>query len=141
MVDWVQEGMDAPKTPTEMPPKPASRSKPDGVSARTLMGRLERQSGQLAVIQAKLDDTVEELERQRDEARLLRQAFEDERSARERLQTQVTHERTVRQEAERSAEEAHVTVAALESQLQLLRAQLASSEDKNGRRRLFGSRR
>jgi chromosome segregation ATPase len=142
MVEWVQEGTDA--TTRSSRRKPARSTRDDGetreaaLSARTLMGRLERQSGQVAILKSKLEETTRELEQQREEGRLLRSAFEDERAGRERLQAQAERDRAARVDAERSAEEAHVTASALEGKLQLLRAQVKALEHETGRRRRFG---
>jgi chromosome segregation ATPase len=104
------------------------------VSAKTLMGRLEQQSGQLAVVQAELDETKRALDNQREEAALLREAFEAERAARKRVEGQLAREQEARREADRGADHAHATTNALEGQLAFLRAQLKAQERKPGRR-------
>jgi chromosome segregation ATPase len=145
MVERVQEGTDATdkgaRRNAARPERDAAEGREASVSARTLMGRLERQSGQLAIVKEKLEETSRELDEQREEVRLLRRAFEDERAARERLQAQLTRERAARANADRSADEAHVTASAMEGQVQLLRAQLNALEQETSRRRAFGLRR
>jgi len=149
MVGSVEEGTeakDASKATTRR--KATSRSTRNGgdgreatVSAKTLMGRLERQSGQLAIVEAKLRETERALDQEREEARLLRRAFEDERAARERLQAQLKRERSARADADRSVDEARTTVSALESQLQLLRAKVKALDHELRHRGRFRLRR
>jgi len=141
-VDWVQDGTEATKNTRRKPPARAARDdrevREGNVSAKALMARLERQSGQLAIAQTKVEEMTKALEREREEARLLRKAFEDERAGREQIQNQLNRERAARAEADRNAEEAQVTASALEGELQLVRAQL---EDLRRRRHRFSLRR
>jgi chromosome segregation ATPase len=145
MVGDVEEGTDATKGTTRRKPARSNRNGGEGreaaVSAKTLMGRLERQSGELAIVEAKLRETERALDQEREEARLLRQAFEDERAARERLQAQLKRERRSREEADRGVEEARATVSALEGQLQLLRAKVKALEHETRHRGRFRLRR
>lgn len=142
MVGDVEEGTEATKGTTR---RKAARSTRNGgeaaVSAKTLMGRLERQSGELAIVEAKLRETERALDQEREEARLLRRAFEDERAARERLQAQLKRERGAHEEADRVVDEARATVSALEGQLQLLRAKVKALEHETRHRGRFRLRR
>jgi hypothetical protein len=141
----VEEGTEATKGPARRKPAGAASNggedREAAVSARTLMGRLERQSGKLAIVEAKLRETERSLDQEREEGRLLRKAFEDERAARERLQAQLKRERGAHADADRSAEEARATASALEGQLQLLRAKVKALEHEVRHRGRFRLRR
>jgi chromosome segregation ATPase len=142
MVGWVQEGTDATKgTAARRKPARSNRNGGEGrdasVSAKTLMGRLERQSGELAILETKLRETERALEHEREEARLLRRAFEDERASSERLQAQLKREHAARADADREVEEVRATATALDGKLQLLGAQLKALQHEKRSRRLF----
>jgi chromosome segregation ATPase len=107
------------------------------VSAKTLLARLEKQAAQLAVVRAKRDETRRALRSERAQLTKLQQELDAELSARQQIEAQLTRERAEREEAERAAEEAHITANALGGQLQLLRAQLETLEKQTHRRRLF----
>jgi chromosome segregation ATPase len=110
------------------------------VSAKTLLARLEKQAAQLAVVRAKRDETRRALRQERAQLTKLQHQLDAELSARQQIEAQLTRERAEREEAERAAEEAHITANALGGQLQLLRAQLETLEKQAHRRRLFRRR-
>lgn len=104
------------------------------ISPRTLLTRLEQQSGQLGILRSKLDETRQAAARERDAAQAAQSALEEERRNRERLEANLNRERSARQQAEETLEESRATASALEAQHHLLRAQLKSREHKSGRR-------
>jgi chromosome segregation ATPase len=106
------------------------------LSPRTLLTRLEQQSGQLGILRSKLDETRKTAAREHEAAQAAQQALEEERRNRERLEANLKRERAARQQAEETLEESRATASALEAQHHLLRAQLKALEPK-GRRRLF----
>lgn len=105
------------------------------LSPRTLLTRLEQQSGQLAILRSKLDETRRAAVREREAAQTAQQALEEERRSREQLEGVVKRERSARLQAEDALEDSRATASALEAQHHLLRAQLKAVEHK--RRRLF----
>jgi chromosome segregation ATPase len=106
------------------------------LSPRTLLTRLEQQSGQLGILRSKLDETRKTAAREHEAAQAAQQALEEERRNRERLEGNLKRERAARQQAEETLEESRATASALEAQHHLLRAQLKALEPR-GRRRLF----
>jgi chromosome segregation ATPase len=106
------------------------------ISPRTLLTRLEQQSGQLGILRSKLDETRREAAREREAGQAAREALGEERRNRERVEANLKRERAARQQAEETLEESRATASALEAQHHLLRAQLKALEHK-GRRRLF----
>jgi hypothetical protein len=106
------------------------------LSPRTLLTRLEQQSGQLAILRSKLDEVRQEAAREREAAHAAQATLEEERSNRERVEGNLKRERAARQQAEETLEESRATASALEAQHHLLRAQLKALEHK-GRRRLL----
>jgi hypothetical protein len=104
------------------------------VSARTLLSRLEQQSGQLAVLRQKLEETESGLLKEREASRGARGALEEERRTRARLEASLRRERAARQQAEGAADEARATASALEAQHHLLRAQLKALQHETRRR-------
>jgi hypothetical protein len=105
------------------------------LSPRTLLTRLEQQSGQLGILRSKLDETRKLASRERQAAETAQQALEAERRAREQVEAALQRERAARQQAEETLEESRATASALEAQHHLLRAQLKAHEHK--RRGLF----
>jgi len=110
------------------------------LSPRTLLTRLEQQSGQLAILRSKLDETRQAATREREGSQAALQALEEERRNRERLEANLKRERSARQQAEDTLEESRATASALEAQHHLLRAQLKANEHQ-GRRGLFRRKR
>ena len=106
------------------------------LSPRTLLTRLEQQSGQLGILRSKLDETRKEAAREREAARAAQAALEQERAGRGQLEATLKRERAARKQAEETLEESRATASALEAQHHLLRAQLKALEHK-GRGRLF----
>jgi chromosome segregation ATPase len=106
------------------------------LSPRTLLTRLEQQSGQLGILRSKLDETRKTAAREHEAAQAAQQALEEERRNRERVEANLKRERAARQQAEETLEESRATASALEAQHHLLRAQLKALEPK-GRRHLF----
>ena len=106
------------------------------LSPRTLLTRLEQQSGQLGILRSKLDETRKTAAREHEAAQAAQQALEEERRNRERIEANLKRERSARQQAEETLEESRATASALEAQHHLLRAQLKALEH-HGRRRLF----
>ena len=106
------------------------------LSPRTLLTRLEQQSGQLGILRSKLDETRKQAAREREAAQAAARALEEERRAREQVEATLKRERSARQQAEETLEESRTTASALEAQHHLLRAQLKALEHKR-RRGLF----
>jgi chromosome segregation ATPase len=106
------------------------------LSPRTLLTRLEQQSGQLGILRSKLDESRKTAVREHEAAQAAQQALEEERRNHERLEANLKRERAARQQAEETLEESRATASALEAQHHLLRAQLKALEPK-GRRRLL----
>jgi chromosome segregation ATPase len=106
------------------------------LSPRTLLTRLEQQSGQLGILRSKLDETRKLAAREREAAHTAQEALEEERRNRVALEGNLKRERSARQQAEDTLEESRTTASALEAQHHLLRAQLKALEHK-GRRGLF----
>jgi chromosome segregation ATPase len=106
------------------------------LSPRTLLTRLEQQSGQLGILRSKLDETRKLASRERQAAEAAGHALAEERRAREQAEAALKRERAARQQAEETLEESRTTASALEAQHHLLRAQLKALEHK-GRGRLF----
>jgi vacuolar-type H+-ATPase subunit I/STV1 len=104
------------------------------LSPRTLLTRLEQQSGQLGILRSKLDETRQSLAREQESAQAAIAALEEERGNRERLETNLKRERSARQQAEETLDESRATASALEAQHHLLRAQMKAMEN-NSRRR------
>ena len=109
------------------------------LSPRTLLTRLEQQSGQLGILRSKLDESRKAAAREHEAAQAAQQALEEERRNRERVEGNLKRERAARQQAEETLEESRATASALEAQHHLLRAQLKALEPK-GRRRLLRRR-
>ena len=105
------------------------------LSPRTLLTRLEQQSGQLGILRSKLDETRKLAAREREAAQAAKQALEEERRNRVALEGTLKRERSARQQAEEALEDSRATASALEAQHHLLRAQLKAHEHK--RRGLF----
>ena len=105
------------------------------LSPRTLLTRLEQQSGQLGILRSKLDETRKLAAREREAAQAAQQALEGERRNRAALEGTLKRERSARQQAEEALEDSRATASALEAQHHLLRAQLKAHEHK--RRGLF----
>lgn len=140
MVDHVQNAAPNAKAGGQRA-KRAERAAPDqDVSAQSLLRRLEQQSGQLAILRSKLDETRKALAQEREAARSSREGLEEERRTRERAEANLKRERSVRQQAEGTAEEARALASALEAQHHLLGAKLKALEHGTGRRR-FGLKR
>jgi hypothetical protein len=140
MVDHVQNGAPNAKAGGQRA-KRTERAAPDqDVSAQSLLKRLEQQSGQLAILRSKLDETRKALVQEREASRSSREGLEEERRTRERAEANLKRERVVRQQAEGTAEEARALASALEAQHHLLSAKLKVLEHNSGRRR-FGRRR
>jgi chromosome segregation ATPase len=106
------------------------------LSPRTLLTRLEQQSGQLGILRSKLDETRKLAAREREAAHAAQEALEEERRNRVALEGNLKRERSARQQAEDTLEESRTTASALEAQHHLLRAQLKALEHK-GRRGLL----
>ena len=107
------------------------------LSPRTLLTRLEQQSGQLGILRSKLDETRKLAAREREAAQAAQQALEEERRNRTSLEGTLKRERSARQQAEEALEDSRATASALEAQHHLLRAQLKAHEHKSGRRGLL----
>jgi chromosome segregation ATPase len=107
------------------------------LSPRTLLTRLEQQSGQLGILRSKLDETRKLAAREREAAQAAQQALEEERRNRASLEGTLKRERSARQQAEEALEDSRATASALEAQHHLLRAQLKAHEHKSGRRGLL----
>ena len=107
------------------------------LSPRTLLTRLEQQSGQLGILRSKLDETRQEAAREREAAQA---ALETERAGRGQLEATLQRERAARKQAEETLEESRATASALEAQHHLLRAQVKAFEHKS-RGRLFRRKR
>src|SRR5918998_3998961 len=137
MVDHVQNTASNAKAGT---PKTKRAAPEQDVSAQSLLKRLEQQSGQLAILRSKLDETRKALTEEREAARASREGLEEERRTRERIEANLKRERSVRQQAEESAEEARALASALEAQHHLTRAKMKALEHGSGRRR-FGLKR
>jgi chromosome segregation ATPase len=108
-----------------------------GLSPRTLLTRLEQQSGQLGILRSKLDETRKLAAREREAAQAAQKALEEERRNRTSLEGTLKRERSARQQAEEALEDSRATASALEAQHHLLRAQLKAHEHKSGRRGLL----
>lgn len=106
------------------------------LSPKTLLTRLEQQSGQLGILRSKLDETRKQAARERQAAEAAATALNEERRAREQVEATLKRERLARQQAEETLEESRATASALEAQHHLLRAQLKALEHK-ARRGLF----
>ena len=104
------------------------------LSPRTLLTRLEQQSGQLGSSARSSTRSRKAAAREREAAQAAQEALEEERRNRERLEANLKRERSARQQAEETLEESRATASALEAQHHLLRAQLKALEHK-GRRR------
>jgi chromosome segregation ATPase len=100
------------------------------LSPRTLLTRLEQQSGQLGILRSKLDETRKLATREREAAQAAREALEEERRNRAALEGTLKRERSARQQAEEALEDSRATASALEAQHHLLRAQLKAHEHK-----------
>ena len=100
------------------------------LSPRTLLTRLEQQSGQLGILRSKLDETRKLATREREAAQAAREALEAERRNRAALEGTLKRERSARQQAEEALEDSRATASALEAQHHLLRAQLKAHEHK-----------
>jgi chromosome segregation ATPase len=111
------------------------------LSPRTLLTRLEQQSGQLGILRSKLDETRKLAAREREAAQAAQEALEEERRNRVTLEGNLKRERAARQQAEDALEDSRATASALEAQHHLLRAQLKAQEHKSGRRGLLRRRR
>jgi chromosome segregation ATPase len=107
------------------------------LSPRTLLTRLEQQSGQLGILRSKLDETRKLAAREREAAHTAQEALEEERRNRVALEGTLKRERSARQQAEEALEDSRATASALEAQHHLLRAQLKAHEHKSGRRGLL----
>ena len=107
------------------------------LSPRTLLTRLEQQSGQLGILRSKLDETRKAATREHEAAIAAQAALEEEKRNRERLEANLKRERAARQQAEEALEDSRATASALEAQHHLLRAQLKAHEHKSGRRGLL----
>jgi hypothetical protein len=107
------------------------------LSPRTLLTRLEQQSGQLGILRSKLDETRKLAAREREAAQAAQKALEEERRNRVALEGNLKRERSARQQAEEALEDSRATASALEAQHHLLRAQLKALEHKSGRRGLL----
>ncbi len=110
------------------------------LSPRTLLTRLEQQSGQLGILRSKLDETRKLAAREREAAQAAQAAqaaLEEERRNRSALEGTLKRERSARQQAEEALEDSRATASALEAQHHLLRAQLKAHEHKSGRRGLL----
>jgi chromosome segregation ATPase len=107
------------------------------LSPRTLLTRLEQQSGQLGILRSKLDETRKLAAREREAAQAAQEALEEERRNRAALEGNLKRERSARQQAEEALEDSRATASALEAQHHLLRAQLKAHEHKSGRRGLL----
>lgn len=107
------------------------------LSPRTLLTRLEQQSGQLGILRSKLDETRKLAAREREAAQAAKAALEEERSNRAALEGTLKRERSARHQAEEALEDSRATASALEAQHHLLRAQLKAHEGKSGRRGLL----
>jgi hypothetical protein len=70
------------------------------LSPRTLLTRLEQQSGQLGILRSKLDETRKLATREREAAQAAREALEEERRNRAALEGTLKRERSARQQAE-----------------------------------------
>jgi chromosome segregation ATPase len=82
------------------------------LSPRTLLTRLEQQSGQLGILRSKLDETRKTAAREHEAAQAAQQALEEERRNRERLEGNLKRERAARQQAEETLEESRATASA-----------------------------
>jgi hypothetical protein len=100
------------------------------LSPRTLLTRLEQQSGQLGILRSKLDETRKQASREREAAQTAARELAEERRAREQVEAALKRERSARQQAEETLEESRATASALEAQHHLLRAQLKAQEHK-----------
>jgi chromosome segregation ATPase len=103
------------------------------LSPRTLLTRLEQQSGQLGILRSKLDETRKLAAREREAAHAAQEALEEERRNRAALEGTLKRERSARQQAEEALEDSRATASALEAQHHLLRAQLKAHEHKSHR--------
>jgi hypothetical protein len=110
------------------------------LSPRTLLTRLEQQSGQLGILRSKLDETRKQAAREHEAAQAAQAALEAERAGRGQLEATLQRERTARKQAEETLEESRATASALEAQHHLLRAQVKAFEHKS-RGRLFRRKR
>jgi chromosome segregation ATPase len=110
------------------------------LSPRTLLTRLEQQSGQLGILRSKLDELRKQAAREREAAEAAQATLEEERATRMQLEAILKRERVARHQAEETLEESRTTASALEAQHHLLRAQLKALEHK-GRGRLFRRKR
>ncbi len=104
------------------------------LSPRTLLTRLEQQSGQLGILRSKLDETRQALAHEREAAQAAQAALEEERRNRERIEGNLKRERSAREQAEDSVSDSRATASALEAQHHLLRAQVKALEHKSRRR-------
>jgi hypothetical protein len=100
------------------------------LSPRTLLTRLEQQSGQLGILRSKLDETRKLASREREAAQAAQTALDEERRNRTALEGTLKRERSARQQAEEALEDSRATASALEAQHHLLRAQLKAHEHK-----------
>jgi chromosome segregation ATPase len=100
------------------------------LSPRTLLTRLEQQSGQLGILRSKLDETRKLAAREREAAQAAQEALEEERRNRAAIEGNLKRERLARQQAEEALEDSRATASALEAQHHLLRAQLKAHEHK-----------
>jgi chromosome segregation ATPase len=107
------------------------------LSPRTLLTRLEQQSGQLGILRSKLDETRKLAAREREAAQSAQEALGEERRNRQQLEASLKRERSARQQAEETLEESRATASALEAQHHLLRAQLKALEHQGRGRRLL----
>jgi chromosome segregation ATPase len=107
------------------------------LSPRTLLTRLEQQSGQLGILRSKLDETRKLAAREREAAQSAQQALDEERRNRQQLEASLKRERSARQQAEETLDESRATASALEAQHHLLRAQLKALEHHGRGRRLL----
>jgi len=140
MVDHVQNAAPNAKTGGQRT-KRSPRAQPEkDVSAQALLRRLEQQSGQLAILRSKLDETRKALAHETEVSRTSKESLEDEQRTRERAEANLKRERSARQQAEETAEEARALASALEAQHHLLRAQLKTLEH-GSRGRRFGLKR
>ena len=103
------------------------------LSPRTLLTRLEQQSGQLGILRSKLDETRKLAAREREAAQSAQEALEEERRNRVAVEGNLKRERLARQQAEEALEDSRATASALEAQHHLLRAQLKAHEHKSRR--------
>jgi len=109
------------------------------LTPKALLTRLEQQSGQLALLRAKLDEARKALESEREGSEAEREALVEERRIRGQLEQALKREQAARKQAEETLDESRATATALEAQHHLLRAQLKALEGK-GRRGLLRRR-